>query len=1049
MKKITFSLPILIVIISFQTSYTQPPDWNRLLQIKTIGLPSIDAVTTDANNICIAARIQGPITFDGNNFTNVGLCDLVIAQINYAGVLNWKKQINAQAGGTIYANAIKTDAAGNIFVIGTFSGTTTIGNKTITSSALYNAFYAKFDASGNGLWATAFISTGTGTNRIAIDGSGNSYLISKNNKLLKFSGSGVLQWEQSYPLRTLQAIAIYGSNLYIGGTLSWGTTNFGTIALTSLGTASNTGFLVKADLDGVYSNSMIVGGSTTAYGSTVSDIVFDVTGNLIITGGYTKDLILGSITITNTDKRYYSYIAKCDNSFAFTWAKSSAAFTDQNSSSLITSYRIFLDNSNNIYEFGMNTCTFTFGSVTITNSLDHQFLIKFDAAGNATNGYALQYTSSDKIAVTSVGKIVITGTYNLSGNPSYGNFFLSQYDNTMIEEWHKVSSNSFSGIAKINYVKHDVAGNAFIQSRIIGYCNYFGTIINTTCYLTIISKHDVNGNLLWMKQIKDISPNTFGSAFILDKNKNILTVGLFNSILDIGTTTLTSTNIDYEGYVAKYSSNGQFLWASTFNIGNIKTDSYANSYITLASDSVENVVVSGVINPANYLVKFDPLGNKLWAKIFPMNSYYLSLVSTDANKNIYLTSEIHLSDDIGSATIGTITLNQTTNDGATALIKFDPDGNALWARTYGGVAGLGFSDGWPCDIKNDAAGNVYLWGTCLSKSVFGTTTLINPFRSSGYYYSYYLAKINTSGDVIWAKAIHERSYGYNYGDLLDLDKNGNIYIGGHFVDSISIEGTKYIPVGLNDFLIAKYSNAGEFQWKETIPSDIRNITALNVYGDNILSIGGGAGKNSTLGSFNIDRGTGSTCIVATLGNLKYLTISANALSIEAPANSTKTFSVTSNIGWTTVSDKDWLTVKNGSGYCNAIVTLSAKANPTNTERTATVTVSGVGVDPKTISVTQSGGTIGVEELDNNQSITAYPNPCNGKFNLSFDNFNERNISIIIHNSLGINVKEIKVNNLLINHNQEIDLSNMAEGVYYINIQTNKTKVVKELILTNH
>ncbi len=873
MKKITF---IFVVFLLYaltipNTSNAQTPDWTRLLQMNTFGLQSVNLVTADANNVYLAGKISGPIIFDGFQYTSIGYADLLIVKMTNAGITEWVKQFNAQSNGSITPNAIKVDATGNIFIAVTFSGTISIGGNTLTSSDLYNSFCAKFNNSGNAVWSTPFLSTGTGSSKIDIDGNNNCFLISKTNTLFKFNSVGTILWEQGFPVRTLQSLAVFGSNLYLGGTLQAGTTYFGTIPLTSLG-GNNTGFLVKADLNGVYTNSIIVGGSPTSDGSSVSDIVMDNSGNLIITGCYTKNLTLGIISIFNPTESYYTYIAKCDDNFDFAWAKSSSDFLNNNRE--MWTYRIFIDNSSNIYEFGMISSSFTFGAVTLTLNTGNQFLIKFDANGNAINGYVLQNASYDRTVVNHSGKILVGGNYNYAGSTSYGNFSITQFNNNLIQDWQKISSNNLSGIAKVNYVKHDAAGNTYIQSRVIGYCDYFGTIINTNNYVTVISKHDITGNLLWIKQIADISPQLFGSAFTIDKDNNVLTVGLFQTSLNIGTTILTSTNSGYEGYVAKYSSSGGFLWAAKMNLNaNVSVN------ITVASDNAGNVLVSGVLNPANYLVKFDALGNQLWAKIFPMESYYLSIISTDANNNIYLSSEIHLSDGSGSTTIGSITLTQTYNDGSTALIKFDPNGNALWAKTYGGVIGATYSDGWACDIKTDATGNTFLWGWCSNNAIFGSVILTNPFTTNQNY-SYYLAKINTSGDVVWAKAVYETKYAFNYGDLLDLDKNGNVYVGGHFNDRISIEGTEYVPEGTNDFFAVKYSSTGGFHWIKTIPANSTIINAFSIYDDNVLSLAGAAGKNSTLGSFNIIKKGGSNCIIATLGKLPQLVSDIEITSIK-------------------------------------------------------------------------------------------------------------------------------------------------------------------------
>ena len=209
MKKITcVFLAFLLYGISIpMAADAQAPDWTRLLQIGTYNSSASNVVTADASNAYMAGVINGPLTLDGNNYTNVGLGDLLILKVSQAGLTGWAKQVNAQAGGKIIPDAIKVDAGGNVYVSATFSGTVTIGN-TIASGALYNSFYAKFDNTGNGIWVTPYLSTGTGISKIALDESGSSYLLSKTTKLIKFGNTGAKLWEQSYLDRTLQAIAV-------------------------------------------------------------------------------------------------------------------------------------------------------------------------------------------------------------------------------------------------------------------------------------------------------------------------------------------------------------------------------------------------------------------------------------------------------------------------------------------------------------------------------------------------------------------------------------------------------------------------------------------------------------------------------------------------------------------------------------------------------------------------------------------------------------------------------------------------------------------------
>ncbi|HET6557060.1 MAG TPA: leucine-rich repeat protein [Prolixibacteraceae bacterium] len=69
--------------------------------------------------------------------------------------------------------------------------------------------------------------------------------------------------------------------------------------------------------------------------------------------------------------------------------------------------------------------------------------------------------------------------------------------------------------------------------------------------------------------------------------------------------------------------------------------------------------------------------------------------------------------------------------------------------------------------------------------------------------------------------------------------------------------------------------------------------------------------------------------------------------------STTTVNVTSNIEWNVTSNQDWLEISPVFGNGNQTLTFTAKANQLFAARTAIVTISGQGVSPQTITVTQN------------------------------------------------------------------------------------------------
>lgn len=968
MKRFSFLLLTCFLSFSFLAK-AQLPDWTRVIQGNTTGIQEINAITTDANNVYVAARFSDKISIAGQNYTSKGDYDLLIVKTTNAGVVSWVKQVELN-GGASKADAIAVDSTGGVYVTATYSGTINFNTTTITSDETNNSFIAKFDSNGDGVWIKPFLNTDIGISEIALDDSKNVYLVSKTSKFIKFSSTGDILWTQSYPVGYLYGIAIGGTNLYLSGIVK-STTIMGTIEISEIN-GSYAGFLLKADLDGNYVDSVIL--RNNVYGASINDVVIDKDGNLLITGFYSSELKLRNLSIANDTKEKRTYIAKCDPNFSFSWVKTSTKIL--NYYSLLPAYneyRIYVDNSNGIYQYGTVSSTFNFGTVAV-NSLEAQYLVKFDSNGDAISSIKLNDTYLTRLAISRKGKVILAKNTNDFGNTKYGNIYLTLSDNNLAKEWQSVYESTSPGLLRILNIQHDNAYNLYVKASVSGNVDFFGTTLNVDTLSTIIAKLDVYGHVVWHRIIEDQAPQTFGSTFILDKDNNAITIGLFKTSLTIEDQTINTTNAEYEGYAAKFSSAGNLVWAKPFELG---VD--ISKTINVTADNDGNVILTGTVNPDNFLIKLNSAGEKLWSKTFPMESRYNSIVSVDNNGSIYMASEVHLEWGTGSAVIGDITLNQSADDGSTVIVKFDHNGNTIWAKTYGGKTGDSWTDGWPCYIKNDANGNTYVWSVMQDGAVLGTTTIDNPYN---YEYSLCLFKLNSTGDVLWAKPIYEKVYGFNYGRKLDFDSNGNIYVSADYKDVISIEGTEYVPQSICDNFIAKYSSEGELLGVKTLPFPTTSgIEAISIAPNNALAIGGASTSSSTLGNATINKKSGSNCMIATLGNAYFLNVTPNELTMGATQGSTADINITSNIDWTVSNTTSWISLNKSAGQGNQSITITAEENPTSSTRTATITISAVGVDDKVVTLTQSAPSVFLTLSTQSIAISAAEGSTN-TFNIS-------------------------------------------------------------------
>jgi hypothetical protein len=133
---------------------------GNLLWARSVGTTSWDeayAVAVDANgNSYITGVFNGAtLTFGSTVLTNagsIGTYDLFLAKFDISGNAVWA--IRAGASEDEYALSVAVNASGNSYLAGSFSSPTiTFGSTTLTQVGLEDIFIAKFDINGNAVWA--------------------------------------------------------------------------------------------------------------------------------------------------------------------------------------------------------------------------------------------------------------------------------------------------------------------------------------------------------------------------------------------------------------------------------------------------------------------------------------------------------------------------------------------------------------------------------------------------------------------------------------------------------------------------------------------------------------------------------------------------------------------------------------------------------------------------------------------------------------------------------------------------------------------------------
>jgi len=179
-------------------------------------------------------------------------------------------------------------------------------------------------------------------------------------------------------------------------------------------------------------------------------------------------------------------------------------------------------------------------------------------------------------------------------------------------------------------------------------------------------------------------------------------------------------------------------------------------------------------------------------------------IAVDSANNAYVTGPFNSQ----TATFGNITLtNSTSYDENFFVVKYDTDGNVVWAKAFGGV-GSADSTG----IAIDAIGNLYVTGTFYSTNItFGSVVLTNLGLSS---YDIFLAKLDNTGNVLWAQSAGGGDDS-DFARSLGLDPAGNVLLGGTFLSTLAnvrnFDPDNPYPHQSRIFM-AKYDTSGNVQW---------------------------------------------------------------------------------------------------------------------------------------------------------------------------------------------------------------------------------------------
>jgi len=391
-------------------------------------------------------------------------------------------------------------------------------------------------------------------------------------------------------------------------------------------------------------------------------------------------------------------------------------------------------------------------------------------------------------------------------------------------EWSKTFT---GGTGNIVYaIATDNANNVYAAGRFNGSVDFDPTSPSGNATAAgggdlFVVKYASNGAYLWSFQVS----NTWSEeakSIAVDDEGSVYISGGFQTTTDFDpgpdTANLISASSGTRGFIAKYDTNGNYLWAKA-----LTSISEARLFIVVTPQ--HEIYCTGTfggtgdfdpgagtynLNGSNgntFLGKYDANGDFVWVKqLGSNNGLEGNSIARDASGNLVVFGNfVNSSDFDPSAATALLTSNGSYD---TFLAKYDGDGNYLWAKNIGGA---------DADISRkclfDNASNIYITGYFQGSTDFdpgsGTAVL-----TANAVIDIYLGKYDASGNYLWAIGMGANDDDVGYG--LATDNASNVYLSGTYQYDVDFDpgtGISLLEGGNNsNTFLAKYDSSGNYKW---------------------------------------------------------------------------------------------------------------------------------------------------------------------------------------------------------------------------------------------
>ncbi|MEM9023135.1 MAG: SBBP repeat-containing protein, partial [Bacteroidota bacterium] len=619
----------LLVLLSATTLFAQGP---------TLNLSATDVLCNGDTNGQINLTVTGgmpPMNYTVNGGGAIALPP---------GSRDWMWVEGIGGAANDFGEGIALDDQGNSYVTGYYDGTLVLDSVVLTTAGVDDIFLAKYDPSGNVIWAVSAGGAGFDAGRgIAVDDSG---------------------------------------NVYISGYI-FGTAMFDSIAVTSAGDFD--AFLAKYDSDGNIMWAVQQGGTSTDAGRFVN---VDAAGNVFVVGEFrgTVNLAFSTLTSAGFDD---IFLAKYDPLGQEVWARQAGG------AGVDRVYGVDTRTGGALYICGLYSGTATFDTTSITSvGLDDSYVARYDTTGAmewVRSSGGLGFDAARGVSSDGQGNAYATGFIEDSADfgaiqsITNGTFdvYVARYDAMGNEVWVTNSGGSSDDFAFEIYTNDQ--GQSYVSGQFSTTATFgSGSVTAVGGLDAFVATYDSSGNAMWV-----LAGGSAGEDFthgtLPDPNTgSVYTAGTTTGNATFGPLSLNS-NGGSDAFVARISPVASRDTA--FNLG-------AGTYTVVVIDTNGNVDSGTVIISEPPALSLSTAVTNVSTPGAMDGAIDLSVTGGTA-PYAFVWSNLDTTEDITNLMIGTYTVTVTDFNGCTATTSAAVDTTELLnlSVAIGDVTCIGTNNG--------------------------------------------------------------------------------------------------------------------------------------------------------------------------------------------------------------------------------------------------------------------------------------------------------------------------------------------------------------------